>query len=175
MRRVNVIGSSGSGKTTFGRALAAKMGVPFVEIDEVHWSRYPNWQQPSLGEFRAAIDDATRGERWVVDGSYGNVRDIVWSRADAVVWLDLPFVQRFWRVVSRTVRRSLAGATLWGIQKESIRGAVFRRDSLILFLIRTERRRARLYREWLARPEYAGIEVVRLRTQAEIDAWLGRL
>jgi adenylate kinase family enzyme len=171
--RVNVIGSSGSGKTTVGEKLARKLGVPFVEIDEIHWSRYPNWREPPADEFRAAVDAATRGDRWVVDGSYGKVRDIVWSRADTVVWLDTPFPGRFARMLRRTIKRR--GTMLWGTQKETIRNTFFARDSLLLFMLRTERRRGRLYREWLARPEYAHLQVIRLRTQDEIDRWLARI
>jgi adenylate kinase family enzyme len=174
MQRVNVIGGSGSGKTSVGRALASKLGVPFVEIDELHW-RYPNWRLPSEGELRALIDSATRGDRWVVDGSYGSVRDIVWARADTVVWLDTPFGQRFARVLTRTIRRSFTGEVLWGAQRESLRNAFLSRDSLLLFMIRTERRRVRLYREWLARPEYAHLKLIRLRSQNEIDDWLSRI
>jgi adenylate kinase family enzyme len=175
MRRVNVIGGSGSGKTTVGRALSSKLGVPFIEIDEVHWSRFPNWKLPAADEFRAAMDAATRGDRWVVDGSYRSVRDIVWSRADTVVWLDTSFRQRFARVLTRTIQRSFTGEVLWGIQRESLGNAFLSRDSLLLFMIRTERRRARLYREWLARPEYAHLNLVRLRSQREIDDWLSRI
>jgi adenylate kinase family enzyme len=175
MKRVNVIGGSGSGKTTVARALSAKLGVPFIEIDEVHWGHYPNWKLPATDEFRSAIDVATRGDRWVVDGSYGSVRDIVWPRADTVVWLDTPFRQRFVRVFTRTIRRSFTGEVLWGIQRESLRNAFLSRDSLLLFMIRTERRRARLYREWLARPEHAHLKLVRLRSQREIDDWLSRI
>src|SRR2546428_783868 len=85
MRRVSVIGASGSGKTTVGRALAARLGVPCVEMDELHWT-HPDWELPPLEEFRARVDEATQGASWVVDGSYGKARDIVWSRADTVVW-----------------------------------------------------------------------------------------
>ena len=175
MRRVNVIGGSGSGKTSVGRAIAATLGLPFIELDEIHWSRYPNWRMPATDEFRIWVDEATSGDGWVVDGSYGRVRDIIWSRADTVVWLDPPFLMRFGRVLRRTLGRMRTGEPLWGIQRETFRAAFFSRDSLLLFMIRTERRRGRVYREWLARPEYRHLEVVHLRSAAEIAAWLARI
>ena len=172
MRRVNVFGSSGSGKTTVAQALARRLGVQFVEIDHLYWSVYPNWREPTNDELRVRVEEATRGDSWVVDGSYTRVRDIVWSRADTVVWLDPPFLQRLWRVLARTLRRSLTGETLWGTQKESLRASLLSRDSLILFMLRTERHRARVYGEWLARPEYEHLELIRLRSQSDIDRWL---
>jgi adenylate kinase family enzyme len=175
VRRVNVIGGSGSGKTTVGRALAARLGIPFIEIDQLHWDRYPGWTLPPLDEFRLRVDEATRGDRWVVDGSYGKVRDIVWSRADTVVWLDVSFAVRLARVLARTVRRVRTAEILWGIQKESLRATLFSRDSLLLFMLRTEPGRYRLYREWLARPENAHLRLIRLRSQREIDRWLSRV
>jgi adenylate kinase family enzyme len=175
MRRINVIGGSGSGKTTVGRALAARLLVPFIEIDQLHWDRYPRWTLPPLDEFRLRVDEATRGDRWVIDGSYGKVRDIVWSRADTVVWLDVSFALRLARVLSRTVRRSWTGEILWGIQKDSLRTTLLSRDSLLLFMIRTEAGRHRLYREWLARPENAHVELIRLRSQREIERWLSQV
>jgi len=171
MRRVSVIGGSGSGKTTVGRALATRLGVPFVELDELHWT-HPNWELPELNEFRARVETATLGERWVIDGSYGKARDLVWSRADTVVWLDPPFGLMLWRIVRRTVGRVRSGERLWGIQQETLRGSFLSWDSVLLYALRTRPRRVRLYREWLARPEYAHLEVVRLRSQAEIERWL---
>jgi adenylate kinase family enzyme len=175
MRRVNVIGGSGSGKTSVARALAAKLGVPFVEIDELNWTVHPDWVPAADDELRLRVDRATRGDAWVVDGSYGKVRDLVWSRADTVVWLDVPFALRLGRVLVRTVSRALSGEMLWGMQKETLRASFLSRDSLILFMIRTEPRRARVYREWLARPEYRHLQLVRLRSDGEIARWLAHI
>jgi len=69
VRRVSVVGSTGSGKTTFARELARVRGVPFVELDALNWG--PNWTMVDEAIFRARIDDATSGDDWVVDGNYG--------------------------------------------------------------------------------------------------------
>ena len=175
MRRVNVIGGSGSGKTLVGRAIAAKLDVPFIELDEIHWGRYPDWRMPADDEFRLWVKEAIAGERWVVDGSYSRTRDIVWARADTVVWLELPFLLRLWRVLRRTLARMLTREPLWGLQRETFRASFFSRDSLLLFMIRTERRRSRTYREWLARPEYRHLKVVHLRSSKELAGWLAGL
>ena len=172
MRRVSVVGGSGSGKTTTGRAIADRLGVPFVETDALHWT-HPGWELPPLDEFRARVDEATRGDAWVVDGSYGKVRDLVWSRADTVVWLDPPFPLMLWRTLRRTLSRIGSEDLLWGTQRETWRAAFFSGDSLLLYMIRTHARRARLYGEWLGR--YPHLELIHLRGRRDVDRWLASL
>jgi adenylate kinase family enzyme len=110
------VGSTGSGKTTFARALASILGVPRVELDELNWG--PNWMPFDDATFRKRVAAATSGDAWVVDGNYGGrgARDIVWPRADTVVWLDLPLhitLARLWR---RSVRTHPVGGEALGWQ-----------------------------------------------------------
>ncbi|HEX2361691.1 MAG TPA: hypothetical protein VHI11_06435, partial [Jiangellaceae bacterium] len=86
MRRVSVVGNAGSGKTKLARELAARLRVPHVELDAIF--HQPNWTRLPTDEFRQRVADAVAGDGWVVDGNYSSVRDLVWQRADAVVWLD---------------------------------------------------------------------------------------
>ena len=179
MRRVVVIGSSGAGKTTLAAELAARLGVPHVELDSIFWG--PNWT--ALGgspegdaKFRARIVEATAGDAWVVDGNYSSVAPgVLWPRTDTIVWLDYPLPLVFLRVLRRSLRRAITRELLWGTNRESLREHLFSKDSLLLYLLRTHHARQRRFAERLARPELAHATIVRLRSPAETDAWHGSL
>jgi adenylate kinase family enzyme len=102
MARVVVIGTSCVGKTTFARSPARALSFPHVELDALYWQ--PSWIPRLPDRFRALVAQALSEERWVTDGNYGEVQDIVWSRATTVIWLDYAFPLVFWRALSRTVR-----------------------------------------------------------------------
>lgn len=87
-RRIAVVGTTGSGKTTTARRLAAALKVPHVELDALYWQ--PEWTETPVEPFRRLVSEALSADGWVVDGNYGKVRDIVLARAESVVWLDFP-------------------------------------------------------------------------------------
>lgn len=151
MKRVAVIASaSGNGKTTVGRALAQRLGVPFVELDALHWG--PNWTEASAEELRARVEPIVTTEAWVIDGVYrGKLGDLVLENADVVVWLDLPARVWFRRLLRRTVRRILRREEFLNGNRESLRTALLSRDSLLLYAARSHLRRRRLYPAALAR------------------------
>jgi adenylate kinase family enzyme len=167
VRKVAIVTSaSGSGGTTVGRELAARLAVPFHELDAHFWR--PDWVMPDRDDFRARVSDLVATDRWVIDGSYQSwIGQLVLSNADVVVWLDLPL--RVWlpRLVARTLRRTWTHEELWDGSYESLRKGFASRDSLILFALRTYRARLRSYPE-----RFASYDVVRLRSQAEIDGFL---
>ena len=167
MRRIAVIGTaSGTGKTTVGRALADRLGVPFVELDALHHG--PDWTEATPDELRARVEPIVDTDAWVIDGAYrGKLGDLVLERADVIVWLDLPL--RVWlpRLLRRTTRRTVTREELWNGNRESLRDALGGRDALIPYAIRMHFSRRRRYPT-----ELAQFTVVRLRTQAEVDAFV---
>jgi adenylate kinase family enzyme len=167
VKRVAVIASaSGNGKTTFGRALADRLGVPFFELDALHWG--PNWTEATPAKLRAAVLPLVEQEAWVIDGTYrGKLGDLVLESADTVVWLDLPMWVWLPRLLRRTVRRVVRGEELWNGNRESLRNVFLSRDSLLLYALKTNMRRRRAYPAELAR-----FRVVRLRTTEAVDHFL---
>ncbi|MBI5300853.1 MAG: AAA family ATPase [Chloroflexi bacterium] len=173
MKRVNVIGTSGSGKTTFARDLARQLGCPHIELDALHWE--PNWVEASREVFRARVELATRGETWTLDGNYSKARDIVWGRADTVVWLDYTLSVVLWRVWWRTIHRGIKREELWNGNRENLRMAFLSRDSILLWSLTTYHRRRKEYPALFARPEHAHLTIVRLPSPREAMAWMARV
>jgi len=167
VRKVAVVASaSGNGKTTFGRELARRLGVPFVEVDAlVHG---PNWVETPDDELRTLLEPILAADRWVIDGAYQRkVGDLILDSADVIVWLDLPI--RVWlpRLLRRTWRRIRGREHLWNDNRESLRTALWGRKSLVVWALRTHFGRRRRWPHQLAHHD-----VVRLRTPAAVERFL---
>ena len=170
-RRINVVGTSATGKTTMAAALASILGVPHVELDALHWE--PDWTEAPDDVLRERVRAALTGDGWVVDGNYAKVRDLLWERAEAVVWLDLPLRTVLRRYLARTVRRVGRREELWSGNRERLSTHLFSRDSLLWWILSTYRRRRREYPPLLAaRPDLVAI---RLRSARAADRWLAEV
>jgi adenylate kinase family enzyme len=166
MRRVCVLASaSGNGKTTFARALAVRLRVPFHELDALNHG--PGWTEATPDELASAVRAIVADDAWVIDGAYRvKLGDLVLASADTVVWLDLALHVWLPRLLARTTRRVVHREELWNGNRETL-GKAFSRDSVVLHALRTHRRRRRDYPLQLAR-----FHPVRLRSEAEVDAFL---
>ncbi len=172
-QRTAVVGTSGSGKTTLASRLAQQLVVPHVELDALHWG--PDWTPVPLEVFRQRVAQALGRDAWTTDGNYSGVRDIVWSRADTVVWLDYSLPVVMGRVIWRTIRRSVTREELWNTNRERFREAFFGRDSIVWWAFRTYRRRKREYPALFSQPEYAHLSVIHLRSPRAAQEWLRSL
>ena len=170
MRRIVVVGTTGSGKTTLAAVLAGWLGVRHVELDALYWG--PAWTPRADDTFRASVEEATAGDCWVADGNYSRVRDVLWSRADTVIWLDYPLPLIMWRLLWRTLRRVARSQALWNGNRERFAGQFLARDSLFVWALTTHHQRRRDYLKadtWSAYPQS---RVVRLRSPRAARAWL---
>lgn len=165
--RIAIIGSTGSGKSTLAANLAAKLQIPHTELDNLHW--LPDWQERADTEFRELVDVATQQSAWVIDGGYSVVRDLVWGRADVIVWLTYSFATTAWRLVQRTIRRSTQKVSCCNGNYESIKRS-FGHDSILLWLLKTY---SKNHSEFpLALMQYSVAQHVVLRSPTETARWL---
>lgn len=172
-QRIVVVGATGSGKTTVAAALAGLYNLPHIELDALHWGL--DWKAPPLEVFRQRVSQALDSPGWVVDGNYAKVRDLSWGRATTLVWLDYDLPVIFWRLIWRTAGRLIQRKELWNGNRETLRGTLFSRDSLLMFMLPSHRRQRAHYPQILAQPEYGRLQIIHARSSREIDDWLNRL
>lgn len=171
-QRIVVVGTGGSGKTTLARQISQQLSIPHIELDALHWE--PHWQEAEPDVFRSRVDQVLTGDRWVVDGNYSVVRDIVWSRATTLVWLDYSFPLTLYRITRRTLWRAFTQEEMWNGNRESWRIA-FSKDSMIVWVLRTWADRRKKYPILLQQPEYAHLTVLRFTTPKATQTWLAKL
>ena len=170
MRRVVVIGTTGSGKSRLAERLAARHGLRLIELDRLYWGR--DWQAAPLELFRHRVEREIRNGDWIVVGNYGQVRDIVWPNADTLIWLDLPLSLVMWRLLRRTIRRATTKEDLWGTgNRESFVRSFFSRQSILLWALKTHRRNREKFTlecAFLAKEK----QVVRLKSTREVERFV---
>jgi adenylate kinase family enzyme len=172
-RRIVVVGTSGCGKTAFARLLAQSLRCPCVELDELYWG--PQWTPKPDAEFRRLVEAAARAPRWVADGNYGRVRDILWPRATTIVWLNYSFQRVLLRALRRTLGRLITREPLWHGNKESVRLQFFSRKSILLWIISTFHRRRDELTALRASGNYPHLSWVELRRPRDAEPYLRSL
>lgn len=165
-------GTSGSGKSTVAKHLATRLDLPMVGLDSLHHG--PNWTALSTEEFRTEVNSVLGGmsDGWVVDGNYDSkLGDTVLDRADIIVWLDLPLLVKFVRVLKRSLHRIFHRVDLGYGNRETWRSQFASRDSIFMELVRKHRRHRQIWPSRFANDP----RVVRLRSEREIAGWIESL
>lgn len=171
-KRILVIGTTSSGKSTLANRIAEKISADFIELDSLHWE--PNWVEAPDELFREYVEKATSSQVWVVAGNYHVVRDIIWPRAEAIIWLDYPFHIVFWRLLTRTIRRLMRREKLFSGNVENgwMHLKLWSQESLFHWLFKTYWRRKREYPMLFALPENRHLQVIHFKRPKEAEDWL---
>ena len=169
-RRILVYGVTGSGKTTLAERLSRLLGIDWVSVDDLTWQ--PGWVPLPERDQRRTFEQICAGDSWILDTAYGSWVDVVLSRADLVVGLDYPRWRSLGRLLRRTLARNIDHRPICNGNVETWR-QTFSRDSIIAWHFRAfPRKRDRLVR-WEG--DRAQPPVLRIRTPAELEAWLGEV
>ena len=136
---IQVVGGTGSGKSTFSAKLAAKLEVAHIELDDLFW--LDNWQESTGDEFRKKISTAIDGapDGWVMDGSYSRyTKGVIDDKIDTLIYLDIPIYITIPRIIFRSLMDSLAGRVRCNGNRETLTGRI----NLIRWAIKSRAPRA---------------------------------
>ena len=173
VQRVSVVGTSGAGKSTLSRALAGALSAEFLELDSVF--HQAEWVPLPTEDFRRRVGDVVAGERWVIDGNYtSKVTDLIWARADTVVWLDLPRPIVMRRIIRRSFGRVAGRTELWNGNRERWQNlfSLDKEQSVIAWAWQTHAATRAKYEAAMADPENSHLEFVRLRSPGAVRRFL---
>ena len=99
MRRVLVIGSGGSGKSTVAARLGELLGLEVNHLDKFYWRA--GWVEPAQDEWIKTVTELMDKDSWVMDGNYSGTLELRLQRADTIVFMDLPRLLCMWRILKR--------------------------------------------------------------------------
>ncbi|MFE7223856.1 AAA family ATPase [Nocardioides sp. NPDC057577] len=173
VRRVSVVGSSGSGKSTVARRLADILGVPYIELDAIHWR--PGWVEEEPDVFVDRVREATRGDAWVIDGNYqSKVGTLVWEPAELVVWVNPPRWRVMVQVTLRTLRRAMRREELWNGNREGWGGLRLwsPSDSAIRWAWDSYGPQVKRYEAAMVDPRHSHLRFLRLRSRRDVGRFL---
>jgi len=172
--KINVIGTSGSGKTTFGKKLADTLDIPFLELDAIFWG--PDWSFPQDEELFPRLSAALEGENWVLDGNYSRTLAVKWENVDIVIWLDYSFIRTVIQAFYRAITRIITQEELWpGTGNRETFRKLFSRESILLWTISTFSRRRKKISEYLTADEYTHIKFIRLKSPLRANQLLNKI
>ena len=173
--RIVVVGVTSSGKSTLAEQLSRLFDLHFIELDALHWE--PNWQAAPLDVFRRRVEAATEVERWIVAGNYHVVRDLIWPKAEAILWLDYSLWRVLWQLTQRNFKRWWTQELLWGTNREPLwtHFKFWSQESLYHWLFKTYWRRKREYPMLLSQPEHRHLVLLRFKNPTETGEWLEHL
>lgn len=167
MKRVLIVGCSGSGKSTLAAQVAARTGLPFIPTDPFYWQAH--WQPTPQDLIDERVRETISQPRWVLDGNFVGYRDLVWQRADTMIWLDFPR----WRVLVRLLKRNLGWwltrKPVWSGNRMTLRQAW----SGLRHALRSHGEKQRTYPGFLA--DFPHLDVVHFQQPEAVDRWLATL
>ena len=174
VKRVVVLGSSGSGKTFFAQRLSSILGLPHLELDSVF--HRGGWSSTPDDQFQQEVETFAEARAWVVDGNYTShgTQDVLWPLADTFVWLDPPKRTVMWRVIKRTLKRVVTREELWdGVTEPwtNLYSLDPYQNIIVWAWTRFEHTRSK-YETAIADGTWGHAEVHRLRTAKEAERFL---
>ena len=169
MKRIQVIGAPGAGKSTLAKKVSEVTGYKLIDLDmNFH---LPGWQMRETEEFRQIIQSKIAGvDNWILDGDYySKLGSEILEQVDTVVWMNTPLLYSQSRLIRRSLKRIITKELLWGVNRESTKGAY----GLFKFAIRKHRELEEQVQErWINNDK---VKVIELKSKRDAEKYIRQL
>lgn len=176
LSRINVVGTTGVGKTTLSKKISILLNIPFIEIDQIFWG--PDWKKPTNREFYDNFKFILEThEQWVLDGNYTKTNDLKWKNCETVIWIHFSITRTLVQLLKRTFIRLITQKELWPNtnNKESLYGHLFTNDSIFYWFFKTFRGNEIIFKKNMSDPKWKHIQFIELKSPSEVDQFLQKL
>ena len=175
MKKINVIGTTGSGKSNFSARLASKMDVPYIHMDQLFWKS--DWVESTDAEFISKLEKMLSTKSWVLDGNYSRTNSIKWAQVDTIIWIDYSYIRTFFQLLKRTTIRATLKQELWeGTgNRESFGKSFLSKNSILLWFFKNYSRNKDRYSELMIASKYQNVKFIRLRCPKEVNQFFREL
>ncbi len=108
-KRIHIIGSVGSGKTTLAKELSKKLEIPYFELDNVVWIRDKSGDiRRTEQEREEYLNSILQSESWIIEGVHNeNWVSSCFKNADLIIYLDPNYHIRTYRIIKRFIKQKL--------------------------------------------------------------------
>ncbi len=107
--RIHIIGSVGSGKTTFAKQLSSKFKIPYYELDNIVWIRDKSGDiRRTEKEREEYLNTIVQSNSWIIEG----VHNEEWvsssfKHAEVIIFLETDYQIRTYRIIKRFLKQKL--------------------------------------------------------------------
>ena len=177
--KINVIGTIGSGKSTFSRNLAKILSIKYIEMDALVWGK--NWSMSTDEQLFSKLKAELGNSNWVLDGNYMHTAPIKWDEVDTIIWLDYSFIRTLYQIIKRSISHAASKHEIWPDTgfKETFKKFYFSKHSILLWMLKYVLKKYKInkvkYNELMTDQKYAHIKFVHLRSPKECQKYLKSL
>lgn len=127
-----ILGNPGSGKSYLAEEMSKILSMPLIELDEIFWG--PNWTKLDISNVHDLVKQKIEFCPHIIEGQYPEMKDLLPSYSNTIIYIDLPLRVLFWRLLKRSIRRALYREELCGGNRETFRKLLFSKHSMIYYI-----------------------------------------
>lgn len=137
MKKVVIVGASGTGKSTLAKEVSKRTGLPRQDLDDLYWN--PGWEAKPVEEFRAGVEKILEQDSWIIEGVQDEVRNDILNEADTLIWIDPPALTHYSQLARRTFNRLVTGKEICNGNQESLYNHFCTTNSIFLWAYSTRK------------------------------------